>query len=91
MRHCQQNIYWVASEAYLRKRGRSLNASEVPDFFPKLGEIINTPLPETLIVFELYAVLLLNGSLELMRPRGLWTRMLPELFMHRRRHANRCV
>ena len=81
----------IAFEAYLRKRGRSSNAGEVPYFLPKLGEIIDTPLPKSLIIFELYLVLLLHGSLELMGLRGLWTRVLPELFRRGSRHSGRGV
>ena len=84
-------MHGIAFEAYLRKRGRSSNAGEVPYFFPKLGGIIDTPLPKTLIVFELYVVLLLNGSLELMGLGGLWTRVLPELFRHGSRHPGHGV
>ena len=86
VRDCQQNMLWVACEAYLRKRGRSSNAGEVPDLSPKLSEMIDSPLAESLIVFELYAVLLLNECFEVISPRILWTVVLPELFMHRSRH-----
>ena len=84
-------MHRIASEAYLRKRGRSSNAGEVPYFFPKLGVIIDTPLAKTPIIFKLYVVLLLNGCLELMGLGGLWTRVLPELFRHWSRHPGRGV